>query len=289
MICHHCGREGRFQNKQGKWLCEETANRCPVVKEKNSLGLKRAYLSGKMSNHGFTEEDRRKSSQSLERRLSSMPFEEQSWERQRNTVIAEQQNRCLHCSNTHWLGQPIKLQVDHIDGNNRNNRRDNLRALCPNCHSYTDTFCGKNINRYNRVPVPNDTIIEEIKKGLSIRQILINIGLTPKGGNYARIKKLIELHGMPKPPPKQVERKPRVKKGKHDSCPSCGQQKLRKAKSCMACSRKAYQKLDWNSVDLPKLLADNNGNFSAVGRLLGVSDNAVRKQLKKLDLLSNKG
>ena len=77
----------------------------------------------------------------------------------------------------------------NIDGNNRNNRRDNLRALCPNCHSNTETYCGKNINNGSK-RVSDIEIIEEIKKGLTNRQILINVGLTPKGGNYERVNKL---------------------------------------------------------------------------------------------------
>ncbi|MFD8969587.1 HNH endonuclease [Streptomyces sp. NPDC059568] len=39
-----------------------------------------------------------------------------------------------------WQGHPLPLEVDHIDGNWRNNRIQNLRFLCPNCHSTTDTY-----------------------------------------------------------------------------------------------------------------------------------------------------
>ncbi|MGW1886577.1 HNH endonuclease signature motif containing protein [Streptomyces sp. NPDC001970] len=42
-----------------------------------------------------------------------------------------------------WQGQPLPLEVDHIDGNWRNNRVENLRLLCPNCHSTTDTYRGR--------------------------------------------------------------------------------------------------------------------------------------------------
>ncbi len=47
---------------------------------------------------------------------------------------------CSNCKNTEWMGNPIPLELDHIDGNNE----DNLRLLCPNCHAQTDTYRGKN-------------------------------------------------------------------------------------------------------------------------------------------------
>jgi hypothetical protein len=188
MFCHHCGREGKFKNKQGKWLCESNASKCPKVKEKNSIGVQKAHAKGLMRD-GFSKEDRLKATKALEAKYSSLPFEQQSWERQRNTVILEQESKCLHCNNSEWMGKPLKLQVDHIDGDNRNNKRENLRALCPNCHSNTETYCGKNINKGSK-KVSDIDIIKEIKKGLTNRQILINVGLTPKGGNYERVNKL---------------------------------------------------------------------------------------------------
>lgn len=52
---------------------------------------------------------------------------------------------CALCKNTgEWLGNPLSLQIDHINGINNDNRLENLRFLCPNCHSQTDTFSGKN-------------------------------------------------------------------------------------------------------------------------------------------------
>lgn len=187
-LCHHgCGNEGKYQNKQGNWLCETVASKCPEVRKKNAIGLRAAHQAGKMRS-GFTDEDRKKSHIAIEEKLASLPFVEQSWERQRATVIREQQNKCLICDNFEWMGQPLKLQVDHIDGNNRNNVRENLRALCPNCHSNTETFCGKNINGYQKVT--DEQILNELNKGISVRQVLINVGLTPKGGNYERVNRL---------------------------------------------------------------------------------------------------
>ncbi|MBZ4018231.1 HNH endonuclease signature motif containing protein [Streptomyces purpurogeneiscleroticus] len=53
--------------------------------------------------------------------------------------------RCALCDiGSTWRGRPLPLEVDHIDGNWRNNRLENLRLLCPNCHSTTDSYRGRN-------------------------------------------------------------------------------------------------------------------------------------------------
>ena len=52
--------------------------------------------------------------------------------------------KCSICSIKKWRGEYISLSLDHINGVNNDNRIQNLRLLCPNCHSQTDTFCSKN-------------------------------------------------------------------------------------------------------------------------------------------------
>lgn len=52
--------------------------------------------------------------------------------------------KCSKCGLTEWLGEPAPLELDHINGIHADNRLENLRILCPNCHAQTQTYSGKN-------------------------------------------------------------------------------------------------------------------------------------------------
>ena len=54
---------------------------------------------------------------------------------------------CAFCRIYEWRGQPLSLELDHINGDKTDNRLENLRILCPNCHSQTETFSGRNATR----------------------------------------------------------------------------------------------------------------------------------------------
>lgn len=64
----------------------------------------------------------------------------------KNRLLKEKilEDICSICGIDEWQGKQISLQLDHIDGDNHNHRLSNLRLVCPNCHSQTDTYCGKN-------------------------------------------------------------------------------------------------------------------------------------------------
>lgn len=53
------------------------------------------------------------------------------------------ENKCEICGVSEWQNKPISCELDHIDGNSKNHELANLRILCPNCHSQTDTFRNK--------------------------------------------------------------------------------------------------------------------------------------------------
>lgn len=64
----------------------------------------------------------------------------------RSRLIKEgiKKKECECCGLVDWLGKSISLELDHIDGNRYNHKLENLRIVCPNCHSQTDTYRGKN-------------------------------------------------------------------------------------------------------------------------------------------------
>lgn len=54
------------------------------------------------------------------------------------------EHKCYKCDGIEWLGKPIPLELEHKNGNSRDNRIENLTLLCPNCHAQTETYRGKN-------------------------------------------------------------------------------------------------------------------------------------------------
>ena len=104
-------------------------------------------------------------------------------------LVALRGHKCEKCGNTEWLNQPIVLEVHHKDGDHLNNVLENLELLCPNCHSLTENWRGKNIGV--KEVIDDETFVQALRNNKSVRQALIQLGLTAAGGNYTRAYELI--------------------------------------------------------------------------------------------------
>jgi len=106
------------------------------------------------------------------------------------------EHKCELCSIKNWYDpfetkiKPVNLELDHINGNERDNRKENLRLICSNCHSFTPTYKGRNINggiRKGENKISDNVLLEHLKTK-NIRQSLISVGMAASGENYERCK-----------------------------------------------------------------------------------------------------
>ena len=153
------------------------------------------------------------------------------------------ENKCVICGlGPEYNGKKLNLHLDHIDGNPFDNRLSNLRILCPNCHSQTETFCGKNKKSH----------LEKIS------------GITPQVNKTYRT--ILGKYVLPKV---------------QNYCKLCDKKISAESNHCKSCAGRINNepKINWPSIEeLQELL--KKYNYVQLGKILGVSDNAIRKRIK---------
>ena len=189
-------------------------------------------------------------------------------------------HECECCHNTMWNGMPIVLEVHHQDGNRKNNELSNLQLLCPNCHAMTDNWRGRGKKTTKESIIVSDVdLINSLKGSENIRQALLKVGLSAKGRNYDRAKSLCEEHSII-----FHKKKTSVKK---NNCKDCGKEISEFAERCKQCENK-FRKIEASNdypvsrEELKKLLRTTS--FLQIGKLFNVSDNAIRKWCRNLNL-----
>lgn len=115
----------------------------------------------------------------------------------RLALIESRGNKCEDCGLFDWRNKPIALEVHHLDGDSSNNKSENLRLLCPNCHSQTDNFRFK--GRKKKI-VEDSVLLIAIQddKNKSIRAVLRDCGLSDSGNNFQRVYSLCANHRIEK-------------------------------------------------------------------------------------------
>lgn len=153
--CKSCAAQYNNKNRNPR----STESREKTSKSIKALGTTKGFRS---------QTSRQKASESYSQSrleyLFNTSFNNLHHQSKRVRLILEQNGKCAHCGLSEWMGNPISFEMDHIDGNKRNNTRENLEILCPNCHSMTPTWRGRKVKS-------ND---EEIKNYSDKRRQKIN-------------------------------------------------------------------------------------------------------------------
>lgn len=125
--------DGVYVNRAARIYPKFSCLICGVEKEYDPAQQAGKYCSAKCSGLGTKARTREKV---LEGKAGSKAL--------KDFIIEERGYACEECNVSDWQGKPLVLHLDHIDGNSDNNHPSNGRLLCPNCHSQTDTFTGRN-------------------------------------------------------------------------------------------------------------------------------------------------
>lgn len=174
-------------------------------------------------------------------------------------LISERGHHCERCKRTIWFDIPITLEVDHTDGNTDNNDYSNLMLMCPNCHSQTPTW-----RRAKSSFIENPaTICPECNGKKKHRSLRCKDCYQSSKGNWKSGE-----NSTNNPNYYLLEKK----------C-SCGTLISDKAAQCTKCAHKKQLKIEWPDIDVI-IAGIRETSYSAMGRKLGVSDNAIRKYLK---------
>lgn len=158
---------------------------------------------------------------------------------------------CFRCGIDEWQNEKLSLHLEHINGVNNDHRLENLCFLCPNCHSLTPTYAGKKNLKY-----VCDTCGRKTSNYLGYCS-----SCAPRAPRICPPGSCLDCH-----------RPTSTKKSLR--CHSC-------ANKLMGALRTGkHSKIDWPSTAALAQEAKKT-SFSALGRKLGVSDNAIRKRIRK--------
>lgn len=222
------------------------------------LDIDISHFTGKAWNVGIRYQSPAK--QKLEDVLVEKSTYRSSTKLKRRLIIEGlKEEKCEECLLSEWLNKKIPLELHHKNGNNMDNRLENIQLLCPNCHAQTDTYRSK-----NRTSVLSELRADEF----------INSSSTESDKTITtKVKKNIK------------EKNVKVK----TKCLNC-EKECRRTDTlycCLDCYKEARKNVS-SVPKVPELLSafKELKSFVQVGKKFGVSDNAVRKWCKNYGIMN---
>lgn len=115
-------------------------------------------------------------------------------------LIQERGYRCESCKRRKWLKREIVLELEHIDGDKSNCLRENLKLLCPNCHSLTPTWKGRKNKGVWKRRYSEETVLQVLSESKNMNQCLRKLNLSWGSGETIikiMLKHKIGFNGLP--------------------------------------------------------------------------------------------
>lgn len=187
------------------------------------------------------------------------------------------ERKCECCGNIEWMNKPINLELHHINGINNDNRLENLQILCPNCHSYTDNYGGKNqkINIVIRKCIQCGKEIKRTKSSYCSKECREKhlYGVEPL--TVERVEKAIEMCNSKMELSKYLNRNVKaVNEFIKNNNIQCDFKKIDNINLKNSKSSSKYT----NLIEVFKKFS----SFTKTGEYYGVSETFIRKKLKKM-------
>jgi hypothetical protein len=136
------------QRRPKAFMCREL--RCKPITLDGYLKKFGLDYRGNMGAKGYKQSSYRKSAGEFLRKGSLISSHKLKLKLLRDGL---KELRCERCGRVKWMGEPIPVELHHVNGNRFDNRFDNLQLLCPNCHALTDNHAGRGSRRAGRAGV----------------------------------------------------------------------------------------------------------------------------------------